>query len=250
MMATDRATLEICVDGPQGLRACAGLADRIELCAGLDLGGLTPGPGLMQAAAASGLTTHVLIRPRAGDFDYSEDEITTCIEDIRAVRALGLAGVVIGATRDGALDRAALTRMIRAAGDLCVTLHRAIDVVADPAAALETAIDLGFRRMLTSGGARTALAGAAGIRQLRARAQGRIEIMAGSGITADSAAAVLDQTGVRALHASCSVQTPLQGAVPDLGFGLGRRRTDRAEIMRLLAAMGRDPDQPAESGFA
>lgn len=240
----DRPQLEVCIETPDGLQACAGLVDRIELCAGLEVGGLTPSMGLMQAAKESGLETHVLIRPRSGGFEYTPAEIASCLTDIETVRALGLAGVVIGATRAGALDMEALSRMIAAAEGIYVTLHRAIDVVEDRLTTLDQAIALRITRVLTSGGAPTAPAGAPEIRRMQHHAQGRIEVMAGGGVTPETAADLLTQTGVRALHASCSSQSPTQASLSALGFGQAERRTDRAQVMRLRTAMGLD-DRPS-----
>lgn len=225
------------MDSAQGLAACAGLADRIELCAGLDMGGLTPSPGLMQAARDSGEDVHVLIRPQAGDFSMNEAALKVAIRDIRTVKSMGLAGVVIGAVTDQALDTQALVRMIAAADGLTVTLHRAIDTVRDPVEAVDTAIALGIKRILTSGAATSALDGAHVIAAMQVRAEGRITIMAGSGITPDTAADIVAKTGVRDIHASCSRQTAITGPAATLGFGKMQRTTDRSLITALRAAL-------------
>lgn len=237
MSPPNRIALEVCVETAAGLDACQGLVDRVELCAGLALGGLTPGPGLLQAARDSGLETHVLIRPRTGDFSYNTRELETILTDIHAVRAAGLTGVVIGALCDAALDLSALTQMIAAADGLTVTLHRAIDVVEDRAQALEQAVALGIHRILTSGGAKNALSGVAEIARLQALAGNRIEIMAGAGITSKTAKQILARSGVQSLHASCSATAPLDGPFRNLGFGETARRTDRSEIERLRAVL-------------
>lgn len=226
------AQLEVCVDTPDGLAAAveAG-ADRCELCAGLDLGGLTPGAGLLAAARTAGLPVHVLVRPRAGDFVASGADLAAMIADIEAVRAAGLAGVVVGAAfKSGELDRDALAALVEAAGPLEVTLHRVVDFAPDPLAAVEAAIGLGMRRILTSGGARRAVEGAERIAAMVRQAAGRIEIMAGGGVTREAAPALL-ATGVQALHASCA--TVLRG---DDGFGR-TRVTDRRSIEALRRAM-------------
>ena len=225
--------LEICVDTPDGLAVAARAgADRCELCAALDLGGLTPGPGLIAAGARAGVPVHARIRPRAGDFIATEADLLAMIADIAAIRAAGLAGVVIGvATGAGALDIAALEPLVRAAGPLEVTLHRVIDLAPDPLAALEAAIGLGIGRILTSGGAPAAPDGAERIARMVRQAAGRIEIMAGGGVTPASVPALL-ATGVDALHASCAVSSGGEG------FGFGRtRRTDAGRITALKRAM-------------
>ena len=153
-----RRLLEVCVDDAQGLAtALAGGADRIELCSSLIIGGLTPPRSFMRhAAGLTRLPVYPLLRPRLGDFTYSAVEVAMIADDIDAARDAGLTGVVIGASRDdGTLDADALGRLVKAAAGLDLTLHRAFDLVPDPFAALETAIALGFRRILTSGCART-----------------------------------------------------------------------------------------------
>ena len=119
--------LEIVVDDAEGLAAAAAAGvDSIELCSALALGALTPSAGLMRRAAECGVPVVAMIRPRPGDFLYSAGEIAVMLDDIRAVRAAGLAGIAIGATTaDGRLDRDAMGRMIHAAGPLAVTIHRA-----------------------------------------------------------------------------------------------------------------------------
>lgn len=228
-------TLEICVDTSAALKDCVGMADRIELCAGLDVGGLTPSPGLMQQAKASGVETHVLIRPRSGDFQMNAADLAVAVADIQAVRDLGLQGVVIGAERDRVLDQAALTAMVEAAGSMDVTLHRVIDVLDDPISAMETAIALGFKRILTSGSASSAAEGIAGLNRLLHAADGRIDIMAGAGINSKTIGALIDQTGVASFHASCASKSPLAQRYVQFGFGEAERAFDREEMVRLAS---------------
>ena len=204
-MKSHNVKLEVCVDSVDGLNAAiAGGADRIELCSSLALGGLTPGPGLMQVAAEAPIECHAMIRPRPGDFVVTAGDRQAMLADIAAVKRAGLAGVVLGVLRsDSSLDDAALQVLADAAEALDKTLHRAIDLTADPTAALDTAIALGFKRILTSGQAETAPKGVAILAQLVDRAAQRIEIMAGGGVTGDSIPLLLS-TGVNAIHASCS----------------------------------------------
>lgn len=237
MPPSDRVAFEVCVESAAGLAACAGLADRVELCAALDVGGLTPSPGLMEAAKRSGLAVHVLIRPRSGDFQYDNQELETMLHDIAAVRGLGLSGIVIGAAQDGALDSRALAQMKEAAGDLCVTLHRVIDVIDDPLRALDEAIDLGIDRVLTSGGAANAHDGRRKIARMVAHANRRIEVMAGAGITSNNLHALLEDAQVDAVHASCrAVQVEAKDADP-LGFGQAARQTSRDEVQKIRLAL-------------
>ena len=231
--------LEICIDTPQGLRAAAaGGADRVELCSALGLGGLTPGPGMVAAGVASGLPCHAMIRPRAGDFTLRDGDLPAMLADVAAVRAAGLAGVVIGvALRNGALDAEALGALVAAAGAMQVTLHRVFDLTPDPFAALDTATGLGIARILTSGQAATAPEGAAMLSRLVAHAAGRIEVMAGGGVTAEAAPALL-ATGVDALHASCGEVDGAQADCARIGIAPARA-TDAARVAALKAAMAR-----------
>ncbi len=228
--------LEICVDDVAGLDAAiAGGADRIELCSALGSGGLTPSCGFMAVAAKAPIPVYALIRPRAGGFAYSAGEIAVMESDIVAAREAGLGGVVIGAvTPDGALDTAAIRRLIQAAQGLDLTLHRAIDVVADVDAALDLAIELGFSRILTSGGARHAEEGIAVLARLAQRSIGRLSIMPGGGVRPENAARFLSIPGIRELHASCSRAEAGDLRLAELGFSVELPRRTDAEIVRQL----------------
>lgn len=233
--------LEICVDDVAGLEAAiVGGADRIELCSALGSGGLTPSRGFMAIAANAPIPVHALIRPRAGHFTYSKDEIAVMEADILAAREAGLAGVVIGATTmDAALDIDAIRRLIRVAEGLDLTLHRAIDVVADMEAALDLAIELGFSRVLTSGGARHAEEGLAVIKRLARHGAGRISIMPGGGVRPENAGLFLAVPEIRELHASCSQADVGQDRLVELGFeDKSVRRTDADTVRRLKVSMG------------
>jgi len=232
--------LEVCVDTSAGLAAAVeGGADRVELCAALALGGLTPSAGFMTEAAGSGVPVMAMVRPRAGDFVWSDADLRAMEADIAAARLAGLSGVVLGASLpDGRLDALALARLARAASGLDLTLHRCFDLVPDQAAALETAVELGFQRVLTSGGAMTALAGAARIEALVAQAAGRISVMAGAGVTAETAPALM-ALGVRELHGSCAENVAVAGRIAEMGFGPEtERRTSAARVRALKQAMG------------
>lgn len=229
--------LEVCVDDPAGLAAAIeGGADRIELCSALTVGGLTPSHGLMAHAAGSPVPVYALIRPRTGDFVFSADDVRVMVDDVRAARSAGLAGLVIGALRpDGQLDVAALETLIAAAEGMDLTLDRAFDLAADQEEALETALRLGFSRILTSGGAKTAIDGLPRLERLASRAAGRISIMPGSGVRPETVEALLTLPGVFELHASCS--EPMTATDPRLSaFGFlqrGERRTT-VEAVRAI----------------
>ena len=251
-------TLEICVDDIAGLDAAVqGGADRLELCAALALGGLTPAPSLIAAARDAPVPTHLLARPREGGFRYSAREAAMIAADIAAAAETGLAGVVIGASRpDHMLDSDLLADLVahaRALGDargtpLSLTLHRAIDLCPDMPAALDVAIALGFDRVLTSGGEPRAIDGLAMLRTLHRHAAGRIVILAGSGIDAGNVAPILD-AGIVEVHASCGapVSPPSHddaddGAARERRFGFtssAQRRTDTTRVRDLKAAVDR-----------
>ncbi len=227
-----RAVLEVCVDNPAGVRAAVrGGADRIELCSALEVGGLTPSAGLMQAAAGCGVPVLAMIRPRSGDFAFSADEVAVMRADIAAARAAGLAGVVLGAARAGALDQGVLADLVAAAQGLDMTLHRAVDLCDDVGAAVEMAVGLGFQRILSSGGAASAGQGLARLAAMIAAAGGRVPIMPGAGVTAETVG-LLRALGVSEVHASCSVP----GVSAPLGFG-APRVTSADRVRALKAAL-------------
>lgn len=237
-MAARKHLLEVCVDDPQGLAAAiAGGADRIELCAALALGGLTPSPGLLAAAAAAPIPVFAMIRPRPGGFVYSRDEMAAVRADIAAVRAAGLAGIVFGATdAAGRPDRDALAWLRDWADGLPMVMHRAIDIAPDIDEALEAAIEFGFCRVLTSGGAAMAVEGVDGISRLSRRADGRITIMAGGGVE-PAAAALLMGAGAQDLHGSCSEVGSDGGATGRLRIATSRAQTRIEKVRALRAAM-------------
>jgi copper homeostasis protein len=227
--------LEVCVDSVAGLaEALAGGVDRIELCAALAVGGLTPSPGLMALAATSRVPVVAMIRPRAGDFNWSEAEVAVMEAEIAVVRAAGLQGVVLGASlTDGRLDVPVLRRLVAASAGLELVLHRCIDLTPDMAEALEAAVALGFHRILTSGGETTAEAGAGRIGALVAQAAGRITVMPGSGVSPANAA-MLKGLGITEIHASCSALTPVSGRVVDMGFAVPVQRQTHADAVRAV----------------
>jgi len=232
--------LEVCVDSPEGLTAAvAGGADRIELCAALTLGGLTPAPGLLAQAALSGLPVMAMVRARPGDFVCSGADLEAMVADIHAVRAAGLQGVVLGASMaDGRLDLVALARLRAECDGLQVVLHRAFDLVPDMAQALEQVIALGFDRVLTSGGALRVIEGLDRLAQVYRMAAGRIEILPGSGITPQNVAQVLAAVPVPFVHASCAAEITADPRVMAMGFAPPvRRETDAGKVREMQAVL-------------
>jgi copper homeostasis protein len=192
----------VCCSALDCEEAEAGGADRIELCAAIELGGLTPSLGLLQEARArTRLPIACMIRPRAGAFCYGEADFAAMRRDVATARAHGAAAVVFGVlTARGTIDVARMRQLVDDAGPLDSVCHRAFDVTPDAPDALDALVDCGVRRVLTSGQSTSALEGAARIAVLVGRASGRIAILAGGGIRAASVEAVVRATGVREVH--------------------------------------------------
>jgi copper homeostasis protein len=194
---------EICVDSVAGVRAAkdAG-AHRVEFCADLLEGGITPSLGaIRQARKVSGVDINVMIRPRGGDFLFNDDEFASMQADIETAKAEGADGVVIGLlTAAGEIDAARTRELVALARPLSVTFHRAFDVAAEPFGALETLIELGVDRVLTSGQEASVLEGLPLIVELTKRAGDRIVIMPGGGITARNVARIVAAAHPREMH--------------------------------------------------
>lgn len=236
-------TLEICVDDAAGLAAAVeGGADRIELCSALELGGLTPSPALLSRAVATGVPVHAMVRPRGGSFVHEPDEIALMADEIERVLAMGATGVVVGALRpDNRLDADALARFRETAGTALLVLHRAIDLTPDPIEAVDEASRLGFDKILSSGGSPTAMEGIPFLARMVEAANGRISIMAGSGVTPENVTELIRQTGVREVHGSASEAGPAPDARSvAMGFATGPRRMTSAATIRLLRAATRE----------
>ena len=199
--------LEVCTGSLQSvIAAVEGGAERIELCSALSLDGLTPSLGLLKTVREMYpmLRIHVLIRPREGDFVYTEEEVRIMEEDIRA--SLPYAdGIVIGALdAEGNIDLEDTRRLMAASGDKPVTFHRAFDVCKDPKTALKQIIALGCQRILTSGHQPKAELGISLLKELQQEAGERLIILPGGGVNERNARLILDQTGCKEIHGSCS----------------------------------------------
>jgi copper homeostasis protein len=240
---SEAITLEVCVDNVHGLAAALeGGADRIELCSALDVGGLTPSAGLLRAASTSPVPVVAMIRPRGGDFCFNALETQLMLDEIDAVAASGLQGVVLGASLpDGRLDQVTLERLVRRAGDcgLRCTLHRAIDLCPDLAQATRLAIDLGFERILSSGGASSAPEGLDGFQRCFDAADRRIAIMPGAGIHAGNVELLRARLPLTDVHASCSeALPPASKQLLAFGFDSGhRRQTSSTKVAALKAKL-------------
>jgi len=221
--------VEICCGSIQSAaNAKAGGAVRVELCQGLVEGGTTPSPATVDYAVKElGLQVFVLVRPRGGDFCYNELEIKTMEEDVKFCKQAGAAGIVVGFLHpDGTIDTELTRKFVELSAPLPVTFHRAFDECAEPLKALEQIIDCGCARILTSGCKPTAIEGADMLQQLVKQADGRITILAGSGITPENAAALKQKTGVPEIHGSCKMTRPD-----------GTWETDRGAVQKLLMAL-------------
>ena len=216
--------IEICVEGVDGFVAAqtAG-ADRVEICASLLEGGLTPSLGVVrEALRRASIPFHVIIRPRGGDFLYSEAEFASMIEDIKALKELGVAGVVIGClTPEGNIDEARTAALVAAARPMAVTCHRAFDMTADYRQAIEALIRCGVDRVLTSGQRDTAMEGIAILKDTIALADGRIVVMVCGGLDEANIGPVRQATGAHEMHFA-ALHTTKSGMVfrnPHVGMG-------------------------------
>ncbi|GAA4442786.1 copper homeostasis protein CutC [Pontibacter saemangeumensis] len=197
--------LEICIDSvASALAAERGGAQRVELCDYLVGGGTTPSAGMIAVVRRHiQISLHVLIRPRRGDFLYSEEEFEVMKRDIAVCRELGADGVVIGMLKaDGTIDMDRTRELIALAQPLSVTFHRAFDLTPDPYKALDDLLQLEVQRLLTSGQQETALQGVDLIRELQERAKGKLIIMPGSGVNPGNVREIIARTGVNEVHAS------------------------------------------------
>jgi len=238
-----RYLLEVAANSVASAQAAQdGGAGRVELCTGLELGGLTPSAALIAMVRERlHIPLYVLVRPRAGDFLYSDIECEMMQRDIETCAALGCDGVVIGVLdADGRIDSERCKPLVRSAGGMGVTFHRAFDLTVDPEQALEDAIALGCERVLTSGARASAVDGAPLIRRLVERSDGCIVVMPGAGVTPQNIAALAEATGATELHASAKRQLPsgMRHQRPELhDMESGEIRSDVEQVRALVAAL-------------
>ena len=234
-----RITIEAAVETIDDAEAATkGGADRLELCAALDLGGLTPTLGtLAEVRAVSQLPVVVMIRPRGGDFVYDDRELRVMARDLEAFLPHRPAAFVLGVLdASGRVNEAACRRLVGRAAGVPVVFHRAFDRTPDPIAALETCIDLGFARVLTSGREATGLAGSPAVRKLADAAAGRIELLPCGRVTAASAVEILRVTGCTQLHGSFAAPVPESGERGRRGYAQ-RCATSEAEVAAVRVAV-------------
>ena len=205
--------LEICsFDLASALTAQDAGAHRIELCAGPAEGGTTPGPGVIRAARERlHIDLYPIIRPRGGDFLYSDEEYDTMLKEVAWCKELGCNGVVIGILKsDGTIDKKRAARLVDLAYPLGVTFHRAFDWAANPFEAMEDIISIGCERILTSGQRPAAVEGATLINELVRQADDRIVIMPGSGVRSENILHLLEKTDANEFHTSARTKKPSQ----------------------------------------
>jgi len=221
--------LEICVDSVESAMAAeAGGAQRVELCSALSEGGLTPSAGLMRAVRSRvSVGVFAMIRPRGGDFYYSEDEFAIMREDIACAAKLGVSGVVLGLlTKDGEVDVERTAELVSLAQPMQVTFHRAVDMARDLDAAFEDVVRTGAHRVLTSGGAQNALLGSARAAALVRAAKDRIGVMVCGNVRQENVQQIAQTTGAREFHASLRTPVPSPVTYRNVGLNLGDAGSD------------------------
>ena len=233
---TARKTIEICVEGLDGLVAAQdGGADRVELCASLLEGGITPSIGTVRAALGiARIPVFVMVRPRGGDFLYSDLEYRSMLEDVAAFRSLGVPGVVFGClTPDGRIDVGRMTELTKAARPMGVTCHRAFDMTRDGTEAIEDLVRCGVDRVLTSGQRETALDGLDRLTAIVKAAAGRISVMACGGLDVRNIATVRDRADPPEFHFAALTTRPGGMVFRNLHIGMGTADKDREYSLTL-----------------
>ena len=243
--------LEICVDSVESsVSAEAGGADRLELCGALEIGGITPGMGTIQSVLRNvSLPVNVIIRPRGGDFLYSDHEFDVMRRDIELAGEAGAAGVVMGIlTSDGRIDVDRTGYLIECAGSMDITFHRAFDMTDEAFLSLEDIIKTGAKRLLTSGQANSAKEGSQLIRKLVDLAGKRIIIMPGGGLNEENIEEVARITGATEFHLTGRKKTESKMKFLRQGIGLGHpamadqeynlRFADSELIQRIRTLLG------------
>lgn len=230
--------LEACVDSVESaLAAAEGGATRLELCSNLIIGGTTPSPWLFKEIRKhTDIRIHALIRPRFGDFCYTDSEFAIIKQAVADFRELGAEGVVIGVLKpDGTLNMEQMKELMDAAGDMSVTLHRAFDVCVDPYETMEQAIELGIDTILTSGQKNVCTEGAELLRNLVEKSKDRITIQVGSGVGADVIRKMYSLTGAKAYHMSGKVTLDSVMEYRKEGVNMGLPTLSEFEVWRTDA---------------
>ena len=235
-----KSILEVCTNSVQStINATKAGAKRVELCSNLEQGGTSPSAGMILASTDLNIDIFVLIRPRSGDFLYTSTEYETIKSDVIFCKENGCKGVVVGfLTKEGTVDEKRTQEIVVLAKPMEVTFHRAFDCVANPQEALEKIISSGCTRLLTSGLATKAILGKKLLQQLVQQANGRISIMAGSGIHENNISE-LYEVGIREFHASASSIIPKSLALTTVAksFYTTNKETQSNKVERLLSIL-------------
>ncbi len=252
--------LEICVDSvPSAVAAEAGGAQRVELCSALDLAGLTPSLGMIRAVRAGiRIGLHVIIRPRPGDFVYSDQDLAIMRDDIALAADAGADGVVFGLLdEDSDVDIERTRSLVEFARPMQVTFHRAFDMTRDPMAALEAVLQTGADRILTSGARPDAMSGRDQLRALVQAAGTSIRVMAGGGIRPANVQRIVQDTGVVDVHSGLRqlMSSPVRHSVPGIHLGAPDvdgysrsvvREEDVRSLRQALDALASQPSPAAD----
>jgi copper homeostasis protein len=248
---SSRILLEVCVGSvDDALAAVAGGADRLEVNCALSLGGLTPSPGLFtEVRRRVAVPVIAMVRPRPGGFLYSATDFEVMRRDAKALIDAGADGLAFGVlTAGGHVDGGRCRELLKVCGDRAAVFHRGFDLAADPVASLECLVDLGFRRVMTSGQSESAAAGADLIAELIRRAAGRIEVLPAGGVKAETVGQLLARTGCDQVHAGLRMVGRDASVVgrPSIRFGRAEPlpegefdQTDPSAVAALRAALVR-----------
>jgi copper homeostasis protein len=242
-----KSILEVCTNSIQStINAVKAGAKRVELCSNLEQGGTTPSAGMILVTTKLDIDIFVLIRPRTGDFLYTETEYETIKSDVIFCKENGCEGVVVGfLTKEGTVDKKRTQEIVALAKPMEVTFHRAFDCVENPQEALEKIISSGCTRLLTSGLAAKAIDGKEQLRELVQQANRRIYIMAGSGINEDNISE-LYEAGIREFHASASstiFKSNLALTPVATSFYTPNKETQSSKVERLLSILEKLDDE-------
>lgn len=239
----NRITVEVCVGSlADAIAAESSGADRLELCSATELGGLTPSLGLVeQVLNAVRIPVVAMVRPRPGGFCYSAQEYQTAVADAKLLSDTGVAGFAFGFLRESReIDLARTRELVEIAGDLDSVFHRAFDLVLEPHVGCHQLAEIGVLRLLTSGQAADALAGAKLIREMRELTSERLEIMPGGGVRGGNAREVIEQTGCHQLHTGAGTMISdesLSVHAHDLTIGPDHRAVDPAVVVDIVNAL-------------
>ena len=228
--------IEICANSYESAKAAQdGGANRIELCTNLSVGGLTPSRNLIRKVIQElNIPVHILIRPRSGDFVYSKEEIEIMLDDIAFSKKMGCSGIVSGAlTLDQTIDEKVTRQLIDASEGMDFTFHRAFDLVKNPSEAIETVMQLGITRLLSSGQQNKAIDGIEKLKQLKSLSEGKLQIMPGSGINSENAL-LFKKAGFEMIHFSAIKKTKESNRKSGLFENHVTGTSDRNEIERII----------------